>query len=211
MAGILLLVSGAGLINTGTRSGFLPTGLVPCMAQRSTEAPAIRCQAEAMHASIREATVDDMEAVFGMIRGLAETVGAASQVNIDTAQLVNGLSSGDFFCLLAEVGGEPVGYALCFYTFSTWDGRGIFIEDLYLKKSARGSGLGSGFMRALAERALNDNCERLQWQTLSSNVKAQAFYAALEARERVEADGSTWINYLMRSAEMQELLASAEE
>jgi GNAT superfamily N-acetyltransferase len=84
------------------------------------------------------------------------------------------------FCDLAEVEGEPVGFALWFYNFSTFVGRhGIYLEDLFVRPHARGLGIGRALLKRLAKRCVDEGLGRLEWSVLDWNAPAIAFYDRL--------------------------------
>lgn len=87
------------------------------------------------------------------------------------------------YAMLAERPGQPpVGMALWYYTFSTFTGRpDIYLEDLFVEPSARGSGIGLALFRRLARRAVADNCRRIDWQVLKWNQPSITFYEQLGA------------------------------
>ena len=80
---------------------------------------------------------------------------------------------------IAEIDGKPVGFALWFYTFSTFQGRhGIWLEDLYVDPSQRGQGVGKALLAHLARRCVDNGLGRLSWWVLDWNEHAIAFYKA---------------------------------
>ncbi|WP_414714193.1 GNAT family N-acetyltransferase [Sphingomonas sp.] len=84
--------------------------------------------------------------------------------------------------VIAESGGEPVGFALFFHNFSTWTGqRGLYLEDLYVTPPARGQGVGRALLAHLAGIAVDRGCARFEWSVLDWNAGAIAFYRALGA------------------------------
>ena len=86
------------------------------------------------------------------------------------------------FCDLAEVDGAVVGFALWFYTFSTFRGRhGIWLEDLFVRPEARRAGAGAALLRHLAKRCAEEGLGRLEWSVLDWNTPAIAFYKGLGA------------------------------
>lgn len=90
----------------------------------------------------------------------------------------------EFLVLLAELDGEPVGYALFHPTWSTEVGaRGYYLYDLYVRGSARGHGVGRALMVALAHAAAADGRSFLWWSSKAWNTAAQAFYGRLGALE----------------------------
>ena len=84
--------------------------------------------------------------------------------------------------VIAEAGGEPVGFALYFQTFSTFVGKpGIYLEDLYVRPERRGQGIGRRLLAHLAGLAIERGCGRLEWAVLDWNESAIRFYRALGA------------------------------
>jgi GNAT superfamily N-acetyltransferase len=85
-------------------------------------------------------------------------------------------------CDIAEAGGEPVGFALWFYNFSTFKGRaGLYLEDLYVRPEARGRGVGKALLARLAKRCVDEKLGRLDWAVLDWNAPSIAFYDSLGA------------------------------
>ena len=83
---------------------------------------------------------------------------------------------------IAELDGAAVGMALFFYNFSTWTGwRGLYLEDLYVTRSARGQGVGAALLRHLAALAVERGCTRFEWSVLDWNEKAIGFYRSMGA------------------------------
>ena len=84
---------------------------------------------------------------------------------------------------MAEVAGDPAGFAPWFGTFSTFRGQpGLYLEDIFVKPSFRGRGIGKGLLAAVAKRAVERGCGRLEWSVLDWNSPAIGFYRALGAR-----------------------------
>ena len=83
------------------------------------------------------------------------------------------------FCEVAEWAGEPAGFALWFYSFSTFRGRhGIYLEDLFVRPAARGKGLGKALLANLARRCQREELARLEWSVLDWNTPSIEFYRA---------------------------------
>jgi GNAT superfamily N-acetyltransferase len=83
------------------------------------------------------------------------------------------------FCDIAEWDGAPVGFALWFYTYSTFEGRhGIWLEDLFVDPIARGKGAGKALLKHLAQRCVAENLGRLEWWVLDWNKPSIDFYLA---------------------------------
>ena len=85
--------------------------------------------------------------------------------------------------MIGELDGEPQGFALFFHNFSTFEGKpGIYLEDLFVRPAARGSGLGKALLAKLAALTLARDCARLEWSVLDWNEPALGFYKKLGAR-----------------------------
>lgn len=142
--------------------------------------------------SVRPAARSDAATILRMIRELARFERAEDQVRATVADLERD-GWGDtprFEALIAEQDGAPIGFALYFHNYSTWEGRaGIFLEDLYVKPDARKSGAGRRLMVQLAAVALERGCARLDLSVLDWNP-ARGFYAALGITQMEE-----WLPY----------------
>jgi GNAT superfamily N-acetyltransferase len=133
---------------------------------------------------IRPARPDDVGAMVGLIEDLAEYERARPEVKITEDDLHDALfgSAPSVFALVAEAGGQVVGVALWFLTFSTWLGRhGIYLEDLYVRPEHRGQGLGRALLAALAAIAVEGGYGRVEWAVLDWNEPALAFYRSIGA------------------------------
>ena len=86
------------------------------------------------------------------------------------------------YAMVAETDGRVVGLALWFYNFSTFAcRRGLYVEDVYVEPQHRGAGIGRAFFRAMARRAQDESCARMEWSVLDWNADAIAFYRSLGA------------------------------
>jgi GNAT superfamily N-acetyltransferase len=140
---------------------------------------------------IRTATAADVEAILALIRQLAAYEREPDAVKATEADLLrDGFAEAPrFHVLLAEdeVDGQAgaVGFALYFFTYSTWRGRSsLHLEDLFVTPEARGRGVGRALMASLAARAQEDDCPRFEWQVLDWNAPAIGFYERLGAEVR---------------------------
>ena len=138
-----------------------------------------------MTISIRPATAADLPLIAQLIRDLAEYERLAHEVRFDDAVLAAKLFGPRPYAevVIGELDGAPQGFALFFHNFSTFEGRpGIYLEDLFVRPEARGSGLGKALLSHLAALAVERDCARLEWSVLDWNEPAIGFYKKLGAR-----------------------------
>ncbi len=135
---------------------------------------------------LRPATPADVPVILQLVRALAEYERAPDAV-VATEQdfLRHGFGPAPrFSVLLAEQDGEVAGFALWFFTFSTWLGRpGLFLEDLFVRPQLRGRGIGKALMLELARNAVREGCGRFEWNVLDWNQPSIDFYRSLGARQ----------------------------
>jgi GNAT superfamily N-acetyltransferase len=134
-----------------------------------------------MTLSIRPATPADVPTMLRFVRELATFEREPDAVSATEPMMSEALFGSDpaAAALIAEREGEAVGFALYFFTYSTWTGRrGLWLEDLYVTPEARGSGAGAALLRALAGVALDRGCARFEWTVLDWNTPAIDFYRA---------------------------------
>ncbi len=135
--------------------------------------------------SIRFATADDLPLIAQFIRDLAAYEKLADEVRFDEAGLGARLFGPRPYAevLIGEIDGAAQGFALFFHNFSTFEGKpGIYLEDLFVRPEARGSGLGKALLKRLAALALERDCARLEWWVLDWNTPSIGFYKALGAK-----------------------------
>lgn len=85
--------------------------------------------------------------------------------------------------VMAEWQDEPAGFALCFFNFSTWEGKpGLYLEDLFVRPTFRGKGIGKALLQHLAAMAVQEGCTRFVWQVLDWNTPAIEFYESQGAK-----------------------------
>lgn len=134
--------------------------------------------------TVRPATKADVAVILGFIRELADFEKLAHEVVADEKTLERYLFGPRPYaeCLIAEVNGDPAGFALFFHNFSTFLGKpGLYLEDLYIKPAFRGGGIGLQLLRELAKIALDRDCGRMEWWVLDWNEPAIEFYRKLGA------------------------------
>jgi GNAT superfamily N-acetyltransferase len=147
---------------------------------------------------IRPVAEADVETLFALILELAEYEKLSDAVSGDAQVLRRTLfEQGAAEALLVEAGGEAIGYAIFFTTFSSFECRsGIWLEDVYVRPDHRRGGVGRELMEHLAALALERGHVRLDWCALDWNEPALRFYDELGATRlddwkllRLELDG----------------------
>jgi GNAT superfamily N-acetyltransferase len=155
---------------------------------------------------IRAASEDDAELIFGLIRELATYEKLDHKVVGDAETLRRSLfEQRAAEALVLEMGDEPVGYAIFFTTFSTFECRsGIWLEDVYVRPEHRRAGIGRAVMEHLAALALERGHIRFEWCALDWNEPALEFYRGLGATRLDD-----WRMLRLEREEMRELAESS--
>ena len=138
-----------------------------------------------MTISIRTAEPSDLGTIFRFICELADYEKLRHEVRADEATLGRFVfgPSPKAEVLIGEIDNQSCGFALFFHNFSTFKGRpGIYLEDLYVEPTARGSGLGKALLQKLAAIAIARECARLEWSVLDWNTPALSFYRSIGAK-----------------------------
>jgi GNAT superfamily N-acetyltransferase len=134
--------------------------------------------------SIEPATERDVPLLVAFIRALAEYERLTSEVTADEAAVRDTLfgPAPSAEAAIARLGGEPVGFAVWFHTYSTFLGRrGLYLEDLFVAPSWRGRGVGRALLAHLARVAVARHCGRMEWAVLDWNEPAIRFYRSVGA------------------------------
>ncbi len=153
----------------------------------------------AMDFTIGAVTPTEIPALLEMIRELARFEQLEHEVETTVALLREALFGPQPVAgvLLARRGAQPVGYALYFFTFSSFVGRpGVWLDDLYVRPAFRRRGVGRALLQAVAKIGADRQCGRFEWTALNWNQNALDFYRSLGAQAmdqwvllRVKAEG----------------------
>ena len=133
---------------------------------------------------IRKAVPDDTPVIFDLIKKLAVYEKLENDVITSEEELQENIFTNNFAkVLMAEEDGNPVGFALYFYNFSTFVGKpGLYLEDLFVEPEYRGKGYGKSLLIELAKIAEAENCGRMEWSVLDWNTPSIEFYKSLGAK-----------------------------
>jgi GNAT superfamily N-acetyltransferase len=157
--------------------------------------------------SIRPAASVDLPLIAQFIRDLADFEKLAHEVRFEEAALGERLFGARPYAevLIGEIDGVPKGFALFFHNFSTFEGKpGVYLEDLFVRSDARGSGLGKALLCALAQIAIERDCARLEWWVLDWNDPAIQFYKKLGAKPMDE-----WTTFRVEGDALNDLAGGA--
>ncbi|GAA1720484.1 GNAT family N-acetyltransferase [Kribbella yunnanensis] len=139
--------------------------------------------------TVRRARPEDVPAIVELVYALADYERAPSECHLTADQLQTALfgETPAVFAHVALLDDRIVGCAIWFLSFSTWRGvHGIYLEDLFVRPEARGTGLGKALLTALAQECVRNNYERLEWSVLNWNTPAIDFYESLGAKSQDE-------------------------
>jgi GNAT superfamily N-acetyltransferase len=128
--------------------------------------------------------MDDATSLRAMIRELADYEHELDQVTISENDLRrDGFGEKPRFrALIAEWDGQSAGYALFFEYYSTWTGRGLYLEDLFVREKFRGRGIGTALLARVARIAVDEHCRGVHWEVLNWNTKAIEMYKEIGAQ-----------------------------
>ncbi len=143
--------------------------------------------------TIRKAVIEDANLILRFVHKLAKEEKAEHEVETSKKQLIKTLfgKNSTSHALICETDGLPIGHAIYFFNYSTWQGKnGLYIEDLYILEEYRNLGAGKQIIKHLSCLALEKDCGRVEWSVLEWNEPAIGFYKSLGARPQNE-----WIRY----------------
>ncbi len=138
-----------------------------------------------MPLAIRPAVPGDEALVLAFIRALADYEHLGDEVEASEADLKRDLfgTNPRVFCDIAEWDGQPAGFALWFYNYSTFRGRhGLYLEDLFVSPEFRGKGIGKALLQHLAARCTEEGLGRFEWWVLDWNAPSIEFYKSQGAK-----------------------------
>lgn len=158
--------------------------------------------------AIRPAVREDIPEILALIKGLAEYEALADQA-VATEELLDRwlFREGKAEVIIGEADGRPVGFALFFTSFSTFLGKpGIYLEDLFVRPSARGNGFGKRMLGHLARLVVERDYGRLEWACLDWNKPSIAFYLSLGAQPM-----NGWTTYRLVGDPLRDLAVATAE
>jgi GNAT superfamily N-acetyltransferase len=144
-----------------------------------------------MDIKLRKATESDIPDVLGLIRELAAFEKAPEEVTVTPEDLRrDGFRENPIFeIILAQCDSATVGMAFYFFSYSTWKGKCVYLEDIIVKEAYRGQNIGKMLFEAVIMKSKEISAKRMQWQVLDWNTQAIDFYKKYNA----SVDNS-WLN-----------------
>jgi GNAT superfamily N-acetyltransferase len=167
------------------------------------------CADQAPELLIRDARPNDVPQLLALFRELAEYEHLEDHLLATEELLEKALFSERpaAEALLAERGGETVGYAIFYPTFSTFLAiQGVWLEDIFVRPGHRKSGAGRALLASVAARARERGAERLEWSALDWNELALGFYRGLGAQRMDE-----WVTHRLVGDALSNLAAESSE
>jgi GNAT superfamily N-acetyltransferase len=140
--------------------------------------------AESTPLQIRPATKEDVPLILTFIRELAEYERASDRVSATESGLQATLfgARAYAYALIAFAEAQPVAFALYFFSYTSFSAQpSLYLEDIFVRPAARGSGFGRQLFAFLAQKAIEANCARMEWSVLNWNSPAFGFYESLGA------------------------------
>lgn len=155
---------------------------------------------------IREAKREDSNTILKFVKELAAYEKAEHEV-LATEQMIEDSIFSEHSstkAIICEKDGNPIGFAVYFFNYSTWLGKhGLYLEDLFVSPSERGSGAGKELLKHLAGIAVANDCGRFEWNVLDWNKPAIDFYESLGAKPKSE-----WLGYQLTGEHLTALATS---
>lgn len=133
-----------------------------------------------MNITIRKASVQDFPIIFSLIKEFSIFQKTPEKVTTTLDQMVK--DENIFQCLVAEnVDKEIAGFATFFFTYYSWSGKGLYLDDLYVKETCRTQAIGKKLLHKIIAIAKEENCKRVRWLVSGWNKNAIDFYKKMGA------------------------------
>ena len=132
---------------------------------------------------IRETRKEDVGLILSLIKEIADYENMVEDVIATEESLTKSIFiDKKAEVIIGELNGEPIGYALYFFNYSTFIGRaGLYLEDIYIKPEFRAGGIGKEIFKLLGKIAKENGCKRMEWTCLNWNKSSIKFYESMGA------------------------------
>ncbi len=128
---------------------------------------------------IRKANEKDFPAIISLIKEFAVFQKTPEKVSITLEQMIE--DKDIFQCLVAVSDDEIAGFATYFFTYNSWSGKGLHLDDLYVKESFRKTGTGKKLLDNIINLAKEEKCKNVRWMVSAWNLNAIDFYKKIGA------------------------------
>ncbi|MEO6285146.1 MAG: GNAT family N-acetyltransferase [Dyadobacter sp.] len=129
-----------------------------------------------MNVSTRQGTIEDIPAIFELVKELAIYERALNQVTNNVEKMTRDYHEKLYDFFIAESDSKIIGLSLYYYRYSTWKGKRLYMEDIIVTESMRGNGIGKILFDATVAAAKQTGCTGMLWQVLDWNTSAVGFY-----------------------------------
>ena len=129
-----------------------------------------------MRVTTRLGTIEDIPAVFELVKELALYEKALSQVTNNVEKMKKDYEDKLYNFFVAEVDSKIIGLSLYYYRYSTWKGKRLYLEDIIVTEDMRGNGIGKILFDSTVKEAKDTHCSGMMWQVLDWNTSAVGFY-----------------------------------
>lgn len=182
-----MLMAKAAAFVAGAASALLAVWLRQRQRRRSdAPEPIQKSLRDGRQLVLRGATRADVEAVFELcVRRLAIEHDALDELQTTVEAFARAFAAGKFHLLVAEVDGALAGAATYQYSYRTWSGESLYLQDLCVAAAHRGQGVGTQLVRGLAAVAVAGGCDRMFWESQVGNARANEFYGSTVGADTV--------------------------
>lgn len=132
-----------------------------------------------MKVLIRKANEKDFPAIIALIKKFAVFQKTPEKVSITLEQMIQ--DKDIFQCLVAVSDDEIAGFGTYFFTYHSWSGKGLHLDDLYVKESFRKTGTGKKLLDNIINLAKEEKCKNVRWMVSAWNLNAIDFYKRIGA------------------------------
>lgn len=128
------------------------------------------------HIKVREANIEDISSIYGLVKELAIFENAEHEMTIDIPYYIEEFKKETFSSIVAVKNEEVIGTCIFYVTYSTWKGKCVYLEDFVVKEDLRNKGVGQLLFNAFLAKAKSLNAKLVRWQVLDWNEHAVKFY-----------------------------------
>lgn len=129
-----------------------------------------------MSLNYRKVHREELPLILDLVKGLALYENAPEEVTATVDMYYHAYDENLIDVIIAEEHHEIIGMALYYMTFSTWKGKMLYLEDIYLPEKHRRRGIGQHLLDLFIEEARQRKCTMVKWQVLDWNTPAIEFY-----------------------------------